>query len=210
MTHALGRIKNDEWGGEYPEFHSNLGVQSMLSPLLPENTGIATSPQGKKIKVLLIPFTADLNVHKFDASLDNTEFTRKTREYWANVTAAFFQPLEKRLEDPYFKSFTDVVLRDIEGRASVAELYEVFPQVNRLAFIDTVISGRASNEILRAFDGISERWGNPNMKPSAFLIVDKNGTALKKRQEYADYLRILFLRIMELLCLELLLLCTLV
>ena len=65
MVHALENLKN--YGDEYEDFHRNLGVQPMLTPLLPENSTISNSVRGKKYRVLLVPFTADLNIPKFDS-----------------------------------------------------------------------------------------------------------------------------------------------
>ncbi len=169
----LGKISQD-----HADFSDNLAVQSALIPLMPEEPRISDDFQGKGVKVLLAPFTADLNVERFDGTQDNTEYTTKTREYWANFTAALFKPTNERFNDPYFRSFTDVVLRDIEGRGEIAEMYERFPQINRFSMIDTVISGRASNDILKSFDGISRKNGLEEFKPMAFLVVDEDGRKL--------------------------------
>jgi len=86
--------------------------------------------------------------------------------------------------NPYFRTFTESVLQKVEHRRGVALNYLRFPKIQNFAMIDTVISGRAANEILRAFDAIAgERCyaSNPNpdaVKPYAFLIVDEDGKKL--------------------------------
>lgn len=169
----MGMISQD-----HKDFTDNLGIQPVLEPLMPEQPKISTDTAGKQVKVLLAPFTADLNIERFDKSQDNTTYTTKTRTYWANVMASLFKDRSARAKDPYFGSFTDVILRDIEGRGNIAEMYENFPQVNKFSMIDTVISGRASNDILKSFDAIAHKNENPNYKPTAFLIVDENGKKL--------------------------------
>ncbi|MEM4230291.1 MAG: hypothetical protein QXF25_00210 [Candidatus Pacearchaeota archaeon] len=184
MVYALEKLR--DCSEVHKEFYENLGVQPMLTPLLPECSKIANSVVGKDFRVLIIPFTADLNIEKFDSETSNDEYTRKTREYWANVSAAFFKSQNNRNQDPYFRSFVDVILRDIECRDYLAKIYEVFPQIKSFAILDTVVSGRASNDILKAFDSIAEKESNPNLMPKAFLVVDGNGTRLKPT--YSAYL----------------------
>lgn len=185
MVYSLDRISR-EWGREYKDFYEDLGVQPLLAPLLPPNSRVANTTHGKKARVLLVPFTADLNVERFDETQNNEEYTSSTRNYWANVTASFFKPTEQRRQDPYFKSFADVVLRDIEGRNHLAEIYEAFPTIGEFAMIDTVISGRASNDILKAFDSLAQATGKDCLMPWTFLIVDGNGKKL--RPDFALYL----------------------
>jgi len=190
--YALEKLQK-QYGDDYKAFFDNLAIQSTLSSLMPKGVEISRNPRDKDIRVLLIPFTADLNLKGFDKTLtdkDETEYTTRTRKYWANVTAAFFKSPEERNKDPYFKSFTDVVLDKVENRPELAELYGGFPKINKFAMIDTVISGRASNEILREFDSLSEWEGNENLKPFAFLIIDKDGRALESKvhRHYLNYL----------------------
>ena len=185
ILYALDRM-SEEWEGEFKEFYEALGVQPMLAPLLPPDSRVSNTTHGKKARVLLIPFTADLNVEKFDPTQNNEEYTSSTRIYWANVTASFFKPSEERKNSPYFRSFADVVLRELEGRNYLAEIYEAFPKIGRFAMIDTVISGRASNDILKAFDLLAQVERNDELMPWTFLIVDENGRKL--RQDFALYL----------------------
>lgn len=186
MIHALGKLK--EYGGEHDEFYNRIALQPMLDPFMP--CGVKFPNVGSRdneIKVLLAPFTADLNIGRFDSQESNDEYIRKTREYWAHVTAALCKPIGERELDPYFKSYTDVVLRGIERRGNLADIYETFPQMHGFAMIDTVISGRASNDILQAFDAIAHDNGDrEDMMPDAFLIVDEDGRKLKKH--FAAYL----------------------
>jgi len=187
VAHALEDLSI--FGVDQENFRNNLGVQSVLAPLLPEDSQISQDVEGKNVRVLLAPFTADLNIEKFDSEADNTVYTTKTRDYWAKVTASFFQLPQTRREDPYFKSFVDVVLRGIEGREEVARSYEVFPAIQRgFSMIDTVISGRAANDILKSFDSLSEVRLDPRLRPTAFLVVDNEGNKLKSNPAFFSYL----------------------
>ena len=180
MIYASDKLRDiDE---DCSSFYDDMGIQSTLAPLLPENSKV--SEQGvynKNVRVLLAPFTADLNVERAFPGEDNDEYVKKTREYWARVTAAMFLPPDERGSNSFFKTFTKTVLRTIEKRPEVAELYELFPQINRTAIMDTVISGRAATDILTSFEQLSRERSNPNLVPYAFLIVDKNGTRMQPK-----------------------------
>lgn len=193
MTYALDKLRGIS--DEAARLSDGLAVQPMLAPLMPEVAKVRTDLDKADLRVLLIPFTADLNVPQFDPSLDNDEFVAKTRAYWAHVTAAFFKNPDLRQKDPYFKSFVDVVLRSIEGRGKVADLYEQFPIVRSFGIMDTVISGRASNDILRAFDSIrrcqydATNSGYEGFVPEAFLILHEDGKKLARNKGFSEYLR---------------------
>ncbi len=165
---------------EHQEFYTNLGVQGMFAPLLREDSQIARSVNERPIKVMLVPFTADLNIERFDPKESSLEYMQKTRNYWANVTASFFEEPQERKNDPYFRSFVDILLRDIEGRGHLAEKYESFPKISGFALMDTVISGRASNDILKSFDELASSRNKWRLMPDAFLVVDANGSKLRR------------------------------
>jgi len=180
MTYGIRKISEEGLCQHGEEFYKNLGVQESLLPLLPKDFGIKKANlEEKAYRVLLAPFTADLDMSKIDSEVDTDKYTVKTRNYWANVTAAMFLPKNQRQEDPYFKSFTDIVLRHLEKREDTARLYEDFPAISRFGLMDTVISGQASNNILRAFEALARKKDNANLNPFAFLIVDENGNKLK-------------------------------
>ncbi len=180
---------------EAARFSENVAVQPILTPLLPETIYPNTNLHDAETRVLLIPFTADLNVKKFDPTLNNDEFVKKTRQYWAGVTASLFKDSRGRSYDPFFRSFTDIILRRIEDRGRIAEMYEAFPRIDSFSIIDTVISGRACNEILKAFSSLAmysyiEKSGlSESLVPHAFLIIDENGRKLDNNVKYSQYLR---------------------
>jgi len=186
LVHASDKLR--VFGYDFEKFYREMGVDDMLAPLLPNDTKVSKKVNGKEVRVLLAPFTADLNIPKFDREADNDEYTADTRRYWANVMASFFKESKDRIEDPYFKTFTETILKDIEHRKRVAEQYMIFPSIGKFAMIDTVISGRASNDILRSFDDLAKTHNNPNLKPFGFLVVDENGTKLEKKK-FRPYLR---------------------
>jgi len=193
MLHAMPKFT---WSNAHREFYENLGIQSMIAPLLPDSSPVTTRPENKHRRVLLLPFTADLKL------LDKTEaesidYTRKTRAYWAEVASSFLMSPQKRKENPHFRVFTDVILRAIERRSFLAESYERFPQATQTALVDTVISGRAATDILKSFDLIYQRQESAaktadekvaaaRVLPNSFLLIDENGRKL--RQEFGTYL----------------------
>lgn len=181
MFHALPKFS---WNENHKRFYEGLCVQEIMQPLLPQNSRLNDCLDNNEIKVLLLPFTADLKLHK--SELEEIEYTRKTREYWARVALSFMRSPQNRVKDPYFKVFTDLILRDIENRGKLAEAYERFPRARDLGLIDTVISGRASNDILQAFDQLSltediEGASPDCLLPQSFLIIDENGAKLKSK-----------------------------
>lgn len=184
MTYSLNKLK--EFGGVQEDFYTNLHVQKIIRLLMNKNIQEDLEMKDGGIGVLVVPFTADLNVTKFDKDLDNGEYTLKTRKYWANVTRAFFKNKKERRRDPYFKTFVEVILRNIEGREDMAKSYENFQKIDSFSLMDTVISGRASNHILQAFDKISKEENNDLMRPYSFLILDENGNKL--RTDFKSYL----------------------
>lgn len=193
MLHALPKL--GDISPEHGDFYDGLGVQQMIAPLLPKDSAsLVDDLDHKSTRVLLVPFTADVNMARYNPRLNNDDFTPRIRDYWARVTASFRYSSglidlsrRRRTADPYFKSFIGTVLRDIENRDEIAEEYEKFPSMGSFAMIDTVISGRASNDILKAFDNLAHERDDPSLKPSAFLVIDEDGK--KMRPDKREYLR---------------------
>jgi len=186
MVYAL---KKFDWSEDHREFRKQLGVHSLIEPLLPGDCGLKVGASKGKIRTLLIPFTADLHIDG-KTEEEMIEMTKNTRYYWSRVAASFMKEPQVRERDPYFASFVDGILRNVERRDSLISSYCRFPKVDRFAIIDTVISGRASNDILQAFDKITERHSQgierivgasaDMLMPYAFLVVDENGRKLKR------------------------------
>jgi hypothetical protein len=180
--YGMNKLK-DAFGGDHEEFYKSLQVQDMIRPLLHDQNNFSPTFFGKKHNVLLVPFTADLNVHTYDPTLsesDQDAYVLKTRNFWARFTRAFFESPRGRAKDPYFVTFNDFVLRNLEGRDDLANAYETFPKIERFGIMDTVISGRASNQILGAFDQIFKEEGQNVAPYYAFLVVDDNDRKLKR------------------------------
>lgn len=185
MVHGLEKLY--DFGGVHSNFYDNLGVQEMLASLLPEESGLDSGLENKNKRVLLVPFTADLNIPKYDNTQNNDEYTQQTREYWANVTKSFFKSPSDRVKNPYFSSFM-TLLEQVEERDELVSSYKSFPKINQnFAMMDTVISGRASNHILGAFDNISEEEGSSKFLPQSYLVIDEDGHKLQKK--FNSYLR---------------------
>ena len=178
MIYALNKI-GKEFGEPYNSFYKGLSIQKAFSSIIHDDLEVSHKVEESDIKTLLIPFTADLNFKRPTNKRFEDDYVTKTRRYWARVTSSFFSSLEERIKDPYFNSFINITLNEIEGRRRVSEMYRDFPKIERFAMIDTVISGRASNDILRSFSDLSESKENPNLVPYSFLIVDNNGEKLQ-------------------------------
>ncbi len=187
MAYAL---KKFDWSDDHRRFREELGIHSLIEPLLPKDCGLKVGASKGKIKTLLIPFTADLNI-KSKNEQEMIEITRETRYYWSRVATSFMKEPRIREKDPYFASFVDGILKNIEGRKKLISSYCRFPRVKNFAIIDTVISGRASNDILKAFDKIAETHNNgiegiinaseEMPVPYAFLVVDEGGRKLRRK-----------------------------
>ncbi|MFH1311323.1 MAG: hypothetical protein ABIH65_02870 [Nanoarchaeota archaeon] len=184
MVYSMNKFK--DYGGAQESFYNSLCIPNIISSLLSEEIKYFNKPNKESINVLLIPFTADLNLSKFDKTLTDEEFVPKTRKYWSNVTRSFFKESSERVKDPYFISFADCILSDIEGRKDLARIYEEFPTITSFSMIDTAISGRAATHILGSFDELELKSKNSLLLPSTFLVIDEMGKKLKK--EYFKYL----------------------
>jgi len=163
-----GKIDKD-----YKKFYRRIQNPNLIE-------GYISCGKENDVNVLLCPFTADLNLKKYDSSADNTKFSKEMREYWVKVTNAFSKGQKERMRDPYF-SFYIHLIKDVENRRSLAENYAFFRRVDKPAIIDTVISGLASSTILEA---AKKERKLKNL--SYFLIIDKNGERLRK--EYKQIL----------------------
>ncbi|MEK6914462.1 MAG: hypothetical protein AABW83_02315 [Nanoarchaeota archaeon] len=165
---AIKFLKEDY--GDFKDLYNKLNPVIDVNGILEEYLKGSKKDKEHPINILFSPFTADLNIR--DKNVDNTKMTEFVRDYWAKVTAAFFSQNDKRMENHYFRSFTDIILRFMEKREDLAVKYENFPIAKDLVLIDTVISGRASSTILDCFDKIG-------IKPYSILVVDENGSKLK-------------------------------
>ena len=159
-------------GREHEDFKE---TYQRLNPVIPVNGWLDRDlPQKDREKdlsnlnILFAPFTADLNIPQ----VDNLEMIRLVRDYWSKVTSSFFLPVDERGRDPHFRSFTNVILEFIEGRKELADVYRNFPQIKKMGLIDTVISGRASSNILESLDSLE-------IEPHSILVVDSSMEKLR-------------------------------
>lgn len=187
---AISAIKflKDDWE-DFKDLYNR------LNPIIPINGWLGQylkeNPENKEypFNILFTPFTADLNI--LDKRIDNTKMTELVRDYWSKVTSSFFLSKEERKENPYFKSFSNIILKFIEKREDLALKYENFPKAKDMALIDTVISGRASSTILDCMN-------NLGIRPHSILVVDDNGKKLKnpfkqklERRMYEDSVKLI-------------------
>lgn len=188
IAEALSKLGKDY--EDIRDFNKSLNMPKVVKDYL---TGDGFSLGEGSKNVLLVPFTADLNLERIVKDVDESSFIDFTRKYWARVTSNFLLPPEQRKQDPNFVFFTDFILRKIEGRESDARAYEQFPQIRKLNMIDTVISGRASSTIIGCLEELAVSRGLPGLSNHSDLIIDENGRKLKspfkeflRRRVYAD------------------------
>lgn len=182
IAEALSRLGKDH--KDIAEFNQSLNIPRVVKNYL---SGDGFSSGGGSRDVLLVPFTADLNLEGLVGDVDESSFIDLTRRYWAGVTSNFLLPSSERRKDPNFIFFTDFILRKIEHRESDAQAYENFPQIRKLDLIDTVISGRASSTIIGCLEELAVSKDLPGLANHADLIVDENGKKLKS--PFKEFLR---------------------
>ncbi len=176
---------HEDFGEDLMRLNPYIKVNGWLDRYLPR--GKQKQKELPRINILFVPFTADLHIE----DVDNTKVTEMVRDYWARVTSSFLLESEERKEDPYFKTFSDVLLNFIEQRENLSKQYASFPKSKKLALIDTVISGRASSTILDCFDDLK-------IKPYSVLVADGNKRKLRapfkqklERRVYNDQVRLI-------------------
>jgi len=174
VVHALSRLARDHT--DYARFNKTLELPRTVKSYVSEKE--FGGPNSER-KVLLIPFTADLNVSGIIDGVDESSLIDLTRDYWAHVTTSFLRDPTERKKDLRFNFFTEIILRNVEGRERDAVAYEQFPKVSKLVMLDTVISGRASSTIIGALEKISKEHGLPSLPRFSYLIIDENGKKLK-------------------------------
>jgi len=133
--------------------------------------GITTGKKENEINVLLCPFTADLNMEQYREDVESSKFVDEMRDYWAEVISGFTKGKKERKKNQQLQFYLNL-LENVENRKELAEEYGNYPRVEKIAMIDTVISGRASSTILKSFK-------KREIEPYSFLVVDKNGERLK-------------------------------
>lgn len=169
---------------DFAEFNRSLNIPRVVGNYL-VGDGFSSGKGSKN--VLLVPFTADLNLERLVRDVDESSFIDFTRKYWSRVTSNFLLQPEERKKDPNFVFFTDFILRKIENREADARAYEQFPQVRKLNMIDTVISGRASSTIIGCLEELAVSEGLPGLFNHADLIIDEVGRKLKS--PFKEFLR---------------------
>ena len=91
VAHAMSRIARDHT--DYAEFNKTLELPGTVKSYVSEE-GFG-GPNSKR-KVLLIPFTADLNVSGIIDGVDESSLIDLTRDYWAHVTTSFLKVLYQK------------------------------------------------------------------------------------------------------------------
>ena len=126
-------------------------------------------------KPLLLPFTSDIGI---DHDLPNESIV--LRKFWCKVLRDYIKK-EKTIYSTYYERLVHYIGGEVLG----VPIDNLIPRAQynsngKFVFIDTVISGRASYEILSTLDdiGISDYH--------ACLFIDKNGEDLK--EEYKLFL----------------------
>lgn len=139
------------------------------------------------VRVLIFPFTADVNLSRLRGQEDTDEVVDGMRRFGARAFLDFLRsPKERKSwEFDLFLAFLEVV----EGKNVLIDFYRKFPRIQNLIVIDTVISGRASWTIFDEW----EKWEKGEMKIrkeariKPILVIDKEGEKLKPEfRKYID------------------------
>jgi len=130
-------------------------------------------------KLLILPFTAHVKLleeykqrYGFQVHIDEVE---KSIRLWAvRLALSFLKDVDERNEDPYFRLYMRIL--SMIGEDRLIKLYENFPKCNRMIYLDTVISGRASHTILTGFR-------EAGYAPYSILMVDRYGAKLNPKHD---------------------------
>ena len=128
-------------------------------------------------KLLILPFTAHVKLpeeyrlrYGFQVHID--EIVKSIRRWAVRLTFSFLKDAYERIRDPYFRLYMRIL--SMIGEDRLVKLYEKFPKCNRMIYLDTVISGRASHTILTGFR-------EAGYKPYTILMIDRYGAKLNPK-----------------------------
>lgn len=141
---------------------------------------IGEIPTEGKVKVLIFPFTADIDLTGlgFDSRIKrmSDDVLASMRRFGARAITEFFKPPGER-NGSELKTFLSF-LETVEGRRGINDFISNFPRVDEMLVIDTVISGRASWTILDELEKEGRYISSGRIDP--ILVVDEDGKKLKK------------------------------
>lgn len=182
--YALRYLQEED--SDFERFTHRINVPSLIKEyVLPKDAVSNDKDNDKKINVLMVPFTADINMEKYakkngvKKEISSDEFTDSTRKYWAKFVHGLTEGRKGREKDLYLQFYL-YLLKEIEGREELASEYENSERVDNIAMIDTVISGRASTTIIDSFRELK-------IEPYSLLVIDEDGKKLKEL--YANKIR---------------------
>lgn len=139
------------------------------------------------VRVLIFPFTADVNLSGLEGQEDTKEVVDGMRRFGARAFLDLLRSPKERKSREFnlFLAFLEVV----EGKNVLIDFYRKFPRIQNLIVIDTVISGRASWTIFDEWEkgekGKMKIGKEARIKP--ILVIDKEGEKLKTRfRKYID------------------------
>ena len=131
-------------------------------------------------KLLILPFTAHVKLpeeyrrrYGFQVHID--EVKKNIRRWAVRLALSFLKDVDERSEDPYFRLYTRIL--SMIGEDRLVKLYENFPKCDRMIYLDTVISGRASHTILMGFR-------EAGYTPYAILMIDRYGIKLNPKYSW--------------------------
>jgi len=131
-------------------------------------------------KLLILPFTAHVKLpeeyrRRYDFQAHINEVEKSTRLWAVRLALSFLKDTDERGGDPYLKLYMRILSMIGEGR--LVKLYESFPECNRMIYLDTVISGRASHTILMGFR-------EAGYTPYTILMIDRYGAKLNPKYSW--------------------------
>lgn len=147
------------------------------------------TPGKPLVRMLLLPFTADASFYEEEVK-NNKDLVGDMRRFMTRVASEIlFKAPQKRVSKE-FQLYLNF-LKEVEGRSSLAQFYEEFQPVKTgepVLYIDTVISGRASDTIVDEFEKLGVNIGfRVDSQLVPLLVVDNYGLSLAPRfRRYVD------------------------
>lgn len=147
------------------------------------------APGKPLVRMLLLPFTADASFYGEEVR-NEKDLVGDMRRFMTRVASEILFIAPQKRTSQEFQLYLNF-LKEVEGRNGLAQFYEEFQPVKRgepVLYIDTVISGRASDTIVDEFERLGVNTGfRADSQLVPLLVVDNYGLSLGPRfRKYVD------------------------
>ncbi len=141
------------------------------------------------VRMLLLPFTADVSFYGEEAK-NKKDLVGDMRRFMTRVASEILFKAPHERVGKEFQLYLNF-LNEVEGRRGLAQFYGDFQPVAKgepVLYIDTVISGRASDTIIGEFERLGVNVGfRVDSQLVPLLVVDNYGLSLGSRfRRYVD------------------------